>query len=176
MGIGGSHSQEYSVAKAKRPIADYKKAAGLPEGVAELTVYYCEQAIRFSKEVGLDDGAYHDALVRMFEQALKAVMALPEARRLSAQSTAGRPDIGSNRGVGRRIRLQRDLATRRFAMRPLRCRFGRDWDQLTKRHLDAGRLTMVAVASVGAMKIASFAALGMTFLRRTIGWKDGADG
>jgi hypothetical protein len=54
----------------------------LPEGVAELTVYYCEQAIRFSKEVGLDDGAYHDALVRMFEQALKAVMALPEARRL----------------------------------------------------------------------------------------------
>ena len=49
--------QEYSVAKAKRPIADYKKAAGLPEGIAELTVYYCEQAIRFSKEVGLDDGA-----------------------------------------------------------------------------------------------------------------------
>jgi hypothetical protein len=35
---------------------------------------------------------------------------------------------------------------------------------------------MVAVASVGAMKIASFAALGMTFLRRTIGWDDGADG
>jgi hypothetical protein len=36
---------------------------------------------------------------------------------------------------------------------------------------------MVAVASVGAMKIASFAALGMTFLRRVIGccW-DGADG
>jgi hypothetical protein len=75
--------QEYSVAKAKRRIADYKKASGLPEGIAELTVYYCEQAIRFSKEVGLDDGAYHDALVRMFEQAPKAVMALPKARRLS---------------------------------------------------------------------------------------------
>ena len=72
--------------------------------------------------------------------------------------------------------MQRDLATRRFAMRPLRCRFGRDWDQLTKRHLDAGRLTMVAVASVGAMKIASFAALGMTFLRQTFGWDDGANG
>ena len=39
--------QEYSVAKAKRPIADYKKAAGLPEAIAKLTVYYCEQAIRF---------------------------------------------------------------------------------------------------------------------------------
>jgi hypothetical protein len=35
---------------------------------------------------------------------------------------------------------------------------------------------MVAVASVGAMKIASFAALGMTFLRQAIGWKDGANG
>jgi hypothetical protein len=75
--------QEYSVSKAKRPISDYKQAAGLPEGVAELTVYYCEQAISFSHEVGLDDGAYHDALVRMFEQALKAVMALPETQRLS---------------------------------------------------------------------------------------------
>jgi hypothetical protein len=73
--------QDYSVAKAKRPISDYKKAAGLPEGVAELTVYYCEQAIRFSREVGLDDGAYYDALVRMFEQALKAVMALPKTQR-----------------------------------------------------------------------------------------------
>ena len=75
--------QEYSVSKAKRPITDYKKASGLPEGVAELTVYYCEQAISFSNEVGLDDGAYYDALVRMFEQALKTVMALPETGRES---------------------------------------------------------------------------------------------
>ena len=75
--------QEYSVSKAKRSITDYKKASGLPEGVAELTVYYCEQAISFSNEVGLDDGAYYDALVRMFEQALKTVMALPETRRES---------------------------------------------------------------------------------------------
>jgi hypothetical protein len=75
--------QKYSVSKAKRAISDYKKASGLPEGVAELTVYYCEQAISFSKEVGLDDGAYYDSLVRMFEQALKTVMALPEPRRES---------------------------------------------------------------------------------------------
>ena len=75
--------EEYSVSKAKRPISDYKKASGLPEGVAELTVYYCEQPIGFGNEVGLDDGAYYDALVRMFDQALKAVMALPETRRES---------------------------------------------------------------------------------------------
>jgi hypothetical protein len=74
---------EYSVSKAKKPITDYKKASGLPEGVAELTVYYCEQAIGFSNGVGLDDEGYYDALVRMFEQALKTVIALPETRRES---------------------------------------------------------------------------------------------
>jgi hypothetical protein len=34
-----------------------------------------------SNEVGLDDGGYYDAFCRMFEQALNAVMALPEAER-----------------------------------------------------------------------------------------------
>jgi len=76
-------NQEYSVSKAKKPITDYKKASGLPEGMAELTVYYCEQAIGFSNGVGVDDEGYYDALVRMFEQALKTVMALPETRRES---------------------------------------------------------------------------------------------
>jgi hypothetical protein len=50
-------NQEYSVSKVKKPITDYKKASGLPEDVAELTVYYCEQAIGFSNGVGLDDEA-----------------------------------------------------------------------------------------------------------------------
>ncbi len=40
--------QDYSTVKAKKPIADYKKAAGLPQGIAELSVFYCEQAIGFS--------------------------------------------------------------------------------------------------------------------------------
>src|SRR5271169_6495371 len=49
--------QEYSVSKAKRSITDYKKASGLPEGVAELTVYYCEQAIGAVRGVvGIEGG------------------------------------------------------------------------------------------------------------------------
>ena len=44
-------NQMYSVAKAKKPISDYRKAAGQAEGIAELTVFYCEQAIAFSNEV-----------------------------------------------------------------------------------------------------------------------------
>ena len=46
-------------------------------------VFYCERASDFSNDVGLQDERYFDALVRMFEQALKAIASLPEARRQS---------------------------------------------------------------------------------------------
>ena len=36
--------QDTSVSQAKQAISDYKKAVGDPEGVAELMVFYCEQA------------------------------------------------------------------------------------------------------------------------------------
>lgn len=76
-----SKNQDTSVAKAKKAIADYKKAIGHPEGVAELMIFYCEQAAGFSDDIGLPDEGYFDALVRMFEQALKAVRLLPDAQR-----------------------------------------------------------------------------------------------
>jgi hypothetical protein len=41
-------------------------------------VFYCERAAGFSDDVGLQDDGYFDAMVRMFEQALKAINALPE--------------------------------------------------------------------------------------------------
>ncbi len=41
-------NQTYSVAKAKKPITDFKKASGRTEDLAELTVFYCEQAVEFS--------------------------------------------------------------------------------------------------------------------------------
>jgi hypothetical protein len=69
------------VAKAKKAIADYKKASGTVDGLAELMVLYCERATGFSCDVGLDDEAYLSALVRMFEQALKAVANLPQTQR-----------------------------------------------------------------------------------------------
>jgi len=40
-------NQGTSVAKAKKAIADYKKAIGQPEGLAELMVFYCERAAGF---------------------------------------------------------------------------------------------------------------------------------
>ena len=74
-------NQNTSVAKAKKAVADFKKAAGTAEGLAELTVFYCERASGFSCDVGLDDEAYLSALVRVFGQALKAVATLPESQR-----------------------------------------------------------------------------------------------
>ena len=70
-------NQNPSVAKAKKAISDYKRAIGQAQGLAELMVFYCEQAAGFSDDVGLQDAVYFDALVRMFEQALNAATALP---------------------------------------------------------------------------------------------------
>jgi hypothetical protein len=61
-----------SVATAKKAIADYRKAAGRPEGLAELMAFFCERATGFAKEFGVDDAGYLDALVGMFDQAVKA--------------------------------------------------------------------------------------------------------
>jgi hypothetical protein len=74
-------NQDTSVAKAKKAIADYKKAVGQPDGLAELMVFYCERAAGFSNDIGLQDEGYFDALMRMFEQALKVIAALPNTAR-----------------------------------------------------------------------------------------------
>jgi hypothetical protein len=75
-------NQYTSVAKAKKAISDYKKAIGHPEGLAELMVSYCERAAAFSNDAGLQDEGYFNALVRMFEQALRVIGTLPESHRL----------------------------------------------------------------------------------------------
>jgi len=74
-------NQDYSVAKAKKSIADFKKAVGQPEGLAELMVFFCECAAGFSNDIGLQDEGYFDALVRMFEQASRVSFTLPVAHR-----------------------------------------------------------------------------------------------
>jgi hypothetical protein len=73
-------NQDISVSKAKKAISDYKKAIGQPDGMAELSVYYCEQIFGFLGSCGMDDESYFSSLVRMFEQAIKSVMALPDAQ------------------------------------------------------------------------------------------------
>ncbi len=66
-------NQDTSVIKAKQAISSFKKAVGDLAGLAELMVFYCECAAGFCSDVGYQDEAYFNALVRMFEQALKAI-------------------------------------------------------------------------------------------------------
>jgi hypothetical protein len=44
-------------------------------------VFYCECAAGFSDSVGYEDGVYFDALMSMFEQALKLSATLPVDQR-----------------------------------------------------------------------------------------------
>jgi hypothetical protein len=74
-------NQDISVAKAKQAISSYRKAVGEPAGLAELMVSFCESAAGFSDSIGYQDEGYFDALVHMFEQALKATCHLPAGDR-----------------------------------------------------------------------------------------------
>ena len=74
-------NQDTSVVKAKQAISSYKKAVGEPVGLAELMVFYCECAAGFCNDVGYQDDSYFDALVRMFEQAVKIIAQLPASDR-----------------------------------------------------------------------------------------------
>lgn len=69
-------NQDVSVSKAKKAISDYKKAAGHPEGLAELSVFYGESCMELLRYCGMEDDGYFDALIRAFEQALKAIVQL----------------------------------------------------------------------------------------------------
>ena len=94
-------NQDTSVAKAKQAISNYKKAVGEPAGLAELMVFYCEQATGFCNDVGYQDAGYFDALVRMFEQALTVTNQLSAGHRGALIARLDRiRAIGHNFGYG----------------------------------------------------------------------------
>ena len=93
--------QDVSITKAEQAIAAYRKAVGEPAGLAELMVYYCERAAKFSKDVGWDDPAFLDALVSMFAQALMILPDVPESdRRALTARLDGVCDLCQQLGYG----------------------------------------------------------------------------
>ena len=74
-------NQDISVAKAEQAISSYRKAVGEPAGLAELMVSFCESAAGFSDNIGYQDEVYFDALINMFEQALKVTCQPPPGDR-----------------------------------------------------------------------------------------------
>jgi hypothetical protein len=70
-------NQDASVAKARQAISHYQRAVAGPMGLAELMVFYCEQAAGFCADIGYQEESYFSSLVRMFEQALTIANRLP---------------------------------------------------------------------------------------------------
>jgi hypothetical protein len=74
--------QPISISKAKKAIADYKKAIGRPDGLAELSTFYCEEALSFLESCGMEDESYFVALIRMYDRSLQYALNLPPAERV----------------------------------------------------------------------------------------------
>jgi hypothetical protein len=74
-------NQTVSVPKAKKAIADYHKAIGYPEGLAELSIFFCEEAFSFVEGCSFSDARYFVALIRMYDQSVNGVLSLPPAER-----------------------------------------------------------------------------------------------
>jgi hypothetical protein len=83
-------NQPASVSKAKKAIADYDKAIGRPEGLAELSIFFCEEAICFVECCGFESEAYFTALIRMFDRSVNSVLKLPLAERSAYAERLGR--------------------------------------------------------------------------------------
>ena len=83
-------AQHISVSKAKKAIADYKKAIGHPDGMAELSIFYCEEAFGFLESCSMDDEKYFAALIRMYGRSLEIVSSLPPAERSTYLERLGR--------------------------------------------------------------------------------------
>ena len=73
--------QPVSVSKAKKAVADYRKAIGRPEGLAELSTFFCEEVFSFVELCSFQDESYFVALIRMYGQSVKLVANLPPAER-----------------------------------------------------------------------------------------------
>jgi hypothetical protein len=74
-------NEPVSVSKANKVIADYRKAIGRPEGLAELSIFYCEGALSFLESCGMEDEGYFVAPIRMYDRALTFVAKLAPAER-----------------------------------------------------------------------------------------------
>jgi hypothetical protein len=84
MDFPGPHERAAHISfEAKKAIADYKKAIGRVEGMVELSIFYCEEAVGFLESCGVENENYVAALIRMYDRSIEFVSRLPPAERVS---------------------------------------------------------------------------------------------
>jgi hypothetical protein len=81
-------------------------------------VFYCEQAAGFCSDIASDDEGYFNALVRMFEQALKIVNALSVERRDELVTRLDRERVIS-RNIGYGVGDDMDFLMSKFTPKSL---------------------------------------------------------
>ena len=64
------------IAMAKKAIRDYTKAAGEPEGILELMLFFVETGTEFTLNFGDIDEGFYLALERMYDKALHLVLTM----------------------------------------------------------------------------------------------------
>ena len=87
------------IAKAKKAISRYSKAAGDDQGQAELMVYFVECGNRFTLNIGDMYQEFYDALNSMYQRAINKVLSLPanqqrEFKRRLKEIMTSSSDIG----------------------------------------------------------------------------------
>ena len=92
--------QPISVSKAKKAIADYKKAIGHPNGMADLSIFYCEEAFGFLESCSMEDEDYFAALIGMYGRSLEFVSSLPLAGRTTYLERLDRLDRAQEMSAG----------------------------------------------------------------------------
>ena len=61
--------------------SNYNKAIGRPQGLAELSIFFCEEAFSFVEGCSFSDEQYFVALIRMYDRSVNRVLSLPFAER-----------------------------------------------------------------------------------------------
>jgi hypothetical protein len=95
-------NQTVSVSKAKKAIADYNKSIGRLEGLAELSIFYCEEAFSFVESCSFGDERYLIALIRMYDQSVNRILSLPLVERRAYVERLGKVRSRARR-VGRGV-------------------------------------------------------------------------
>ena len=74
---------DFNFDKANKAIEAYAKATIDNEGVADLMVYYVECGNKFTLDYGDINEAFYDAIVEMYEKAVKAIRKMPRKKQES---------------------------------------------------------------------------------------------
>lgn len=66
-------NSDVKITDAKKAISEYQKAIGLPGGMLELHLYFCEVAMDFSMDYGYASDGFFNAVFLQFKKAVEAM-------------------------------------------------------------------------------------------------------